>query len=135
MTSQYRKRDNTHQKATLYSQNGRIETELVAALTHSNHGKISPLLLTPKQLRREIAKIKGHLPIGLSLPVEDTELYKMMSVKGAVAQESAIFMIELPLVNQEHFELFKVIFIPTEINYRAIAIKTNAEYRWEQSQR
>ncbi|GBP97211.1 hypothetical protein EVAR_67636_1 [Eumeta japonica] len=47
---------------TLASDLQRIETELVTALTHTNHGNISPLILTPKQLRSEIAKIKGHLP-------------------------------------------------------------------------
>ncbi|GBO98353.1 hypothetical protein EVAR_71379_1 [Eumeta japonica] len=95
---------------TLASDLRRIETELVTALTHTNHGNISPLILTPKQLRSEIAKIKGHLPMGRALPVEDTdllELYKIMSIQGTVAYERVIFIIELPLVNQEQFELFK----------------------------
>ncbi|GBP12298.1 hypothetical protein EVAR_101194_1 [Eumeta japonica] len=71
-----------------------IETELVTALTHTNHGNISPLILIPKQLRSEIAKIKVHVPMGRALPVEYTdllELYKIMSIQGTVAYENKTF--------------------------------------------
>ncbi|GBP95938.1 hypothetical protein EVAR_91072_1 [Eumeta japonica] len=98
----------------------RMETELVTALTHTNHGNISSLILTPKQLRPEIAKIRGHLPIGRALPVEDSdllELYKIMSIQGIVAHGSVIFIIKLLLVNQKQFELFKILADPTDHSY------------------
>ncbi|GBP95939.1 hypothetical protein EVAR_91073_1 [Eumeta japonica] len=40
-----------------------MKTELVTALTHTNHGNISSLILTPKQLRPEIAKIRDIFPL------------------------------------------------------------------------
>ncbi|GBP02363.1 hypothetical protein EVAR_101193_1 [Eumeta japonica] len=99
--------------------------------SHSHdHGNISPLILTPKQLRSEIAKSKDtfHGSSSTSRRYGLTGIIQNYEYPGTVAYERVIFIIELPLVNQEQFELFKVIPIPTKINDTTISITTTIEY-------
>ncbi|XP_058987951.1 uncharacterized protein LOC131806981 [Musca domestica] len=94
----------------------RVESEIISVLTDIHNGKISPLLLSPHQLREEINIIKANLLISHALPTDDEnliELYKLMSVKGAVTKHEVIFEVKIPLVNQQFFELFKVVPVPT----------------------
>lgn len=75
--------------------------------------------ITPQQLEAEITKIKTYLPADLQLPVEQGNLlplHRIMTVRGVLTKGYAIFTIKLPLVNQEHFDLFNVIPVPVVIN-------------------
>lgn len=51
-----------------------------------------------------------------------------MSVKGAVTKHEVIFEVKIPLVNQQFFELFKVVPVPTIRNGTLIAIKPEKSY-------
>ncbi|XP_075155725.1 uncharacterized protein LOC142229077 [Haematobia irritans] len=80
-----------------------VEAEIVDVLTDSHHGRISPSLLTPDQLQREINVIKAHLPVSRVLPFDDIDLiqfYKIMRAKAAVTKDKVMFEIRLPLVDQ-----------------------------------
>ncbi|XP_073841407.1 uncharacterized protein [Musca autumnalis] len=84
----------------------RVDSEIISVLTDTHNGKISPLLLSPHQLKEEISVIKANLPISHALPTAGDnliELYKLMSVKGAVTKYEVIFEVKVPLVNQQFF--------------------------------
>jgi len=71
----------------------------MGVLIDSHHGKINPLLLTPRQLSEEVTKIKSHLSQQLYLPIEDNNLlqiYKLLTVDGSIAEDHVIFTIQLP---------------------------------------
>ncbi|XP_073831613.1 uncharacterized protein [Musca autumnalis] len=109
----------------------RVDSEIISVLTDTHSGKISPLLLSPHQLKEEISVIKANLPISHALPTAGDnliELYKLMSVKGAVTKYEVIFEVRIPLVNQQFFELFKVIPVPTIKNDTLIAIQPETSY-------
>ncbi|XP_011295617.2 uncharacterized protein LOC105262385 [Musca domestica] len=109
----------------------KVESEIISVLTDTYNGKISPLLLSPHQLREEINIIKANLPISHALPTDDEnliELYKLMSVKGAVTKHEVIFEVKIPLVNQQFFELFKAVPVPTIRNGTLIAINPEKSY-------
>ncbi|XP_037929674.1 uncharacterized protein LOC119664210 [Teleopsis dalmanni] len=108
-----------------------IQSEIIDVLTDTHHGKISPLLLTPDQLTKEINRIKGHLPSSRTLPfTEDnlTDFYKLMKVKSTIKNQHVLFLIQLPLLDKQQFELFKTTPIPVVINKTMIIIKTEVEY-------
>ncbi|XP_037930945.1 uncharacterized protein LOC119665771 [Teleopsis dalmanni] len=108
-----------------------IQSEIINVLTDTHHGKISPLLLTPDQLTKEINRIKGHLPSSRTLPfTEDnlTDFYKLMKVKSTIKNQHVLFLIQLPLLDKQQFELFKTTPIPVVINKTMIIIKTEVEY-------
>lgn len=48
------------------------QAETINIQTHSSHEKISPQILTPKQLSIEIALIKEHITSNLELPISNT---------------------------------------------------------------
>ncbi|XP_058982640.1 uncharacterized protein LOC131804174 [Musca domestica] len=107
------------------------QAEIINVLTDTHHGKISPLLLAPHQLKEEISVIKANLPISHALPTSGDnliQLYKLMSVKGAVTKYEIIFEVKIPLVNQQFFELFKIVAVPTIQNDTLIAIQPETEY-------
>ncbi|XP_075150866.1 uncharacterized protein LOC142224975 [Haematobia irritans] len=108
-----------------------VEAEIVNVLTDSHHGRISPSLLTPDQLQREINVIKAHLPISRVLPFDDIDLiqfYKIMRAKAAVTKDKVMFEIRLPLVDQQTFELLKIFAGPANENGTLVAIHPQTEY-------
>ncbi|XP_037931052.1 uncharacterized protein LOC119665870 [Teleopsis dalmanni] len=108
-----------------------IQSEIIDVPSDTHHGKISPLLLTPEQLTKEIKRIKGHLPPSRTLPfTEDnlTDFYKLMKVKSTIKNQHVLFLIQLPLLDKQQLELFKTTPIPVVINKTMIIIKTEVEY-------
>ncbi|XP_075150793.1 uncharacterized protein LOC142224900 [Haematobia irritans] len=108
-----------------------VEAEIVNVLTDSHHGRISPSLLTPDQLQREINVIKAHLPISRVLHFDDIDLiqfYKIMRTKAAVTKDKVMFEIRLPLVGQQTFELLKIFAVPANENDTLVTIHPQKEY-------
>lgn len=90
----------------------RVQTSIMDVLIDSHHGKLNPLLLTPRQLKREIINIKSHLPQHLQLPIDADNLlqtYKLLKVDGIVADNHVIFTIQLPLSDAREFQLFYLV--------------------------
>lgn len=103
----------------------RTKSSILDALTDTHHGKVSPLLLTPTQLEKEINQIKHHLPQKTDLPVpmkDILELYKLMRIKGGITKQHVLFSITLPLVDQIKFDIYNLIPIPNWINDSMVMI-------------
>lgn len=104
----------------------RTQTAIITALSDSQHGKISPLLLSPSQLQAELIQVRNHLPSALQLPVNQDnllQLYKIMNVKGGIANNHIIFHITIPLCDPETLELFKLHPIPALLHNTMTAIQ------------
>lgn len=104
----------------------RMKSSILDVITDTHHGKISPNLLSPTQLHDELIKIRNHLPPSLQLPVEHDnhlQLYKLMTVEGAVTKTHVIFKIMIPLCDQEPFNLYRLFPVPSAVNYSLVAIK------------
>ncbi|XP_058978628.1 uncharacterized protein LOC131802429 [Musca domestica] len=99
----------------------RVKSKIIV-LTDTHNDKMSQFLLSSHQLRD---------PISHALPTDDEnliELYKLMSVKGALTKHEVIFEVKIPFVNQQFFELFKEVPVPTIRNGTLIAIKPEKLY-------
>ncbi|XP_070075693.1 uncharacterized protein [Drosophila takahashii] len=94
----------------------RMQAEIASVLTDVRHRTISPMLITPKQLRDQLDKIRDHLPPDQMLPVSSEnamELYKIMRAEGTTTTDHVIFKMTVPLVSTAQQEVFSIIPIPT----------------------
>lgn len=109
----------------------KTQATIIDVLTDIHHGRISPILVTPQQISRELTIIKEHLPTSLRLPTDQRDLiqiYKTMTAASRIVKNHVIIKINIPLVNVERFDLFKMIPIPAVTNGTLIAIQPCSVY-------
>nr|XP_041630565.1 uncharacterized protein LOC121502015 [Drosophila kikkawai] len=93
----------------------RIQNEITNVLTDIRHRTISPMLVSPQQLRDQLDQIREHIPPDQQLPVSSNDviqLYRIMHAEGTTTTDHVIFKITLPLVSTAQQEVFSVIPIP-----------------------
>ncbi|KAH8245932.1 hypothetical protein KR032_004135 [Drosophila birchii] len=93
-----------------------MQSEIANVLTDIRHRTISPLLVSPKQLREQLDQMREHIPPYQRLPVSSDngiQLYKMMHAKGTTTSNHVIFKISLPLMSATEQEVFSIMPIPT----------------------
>ncbi|KAH8288943.1 hypothetical protein KR054_000165 [Drosophila jambulina] len=102
-----------------------MQTEIANVLTDIRHRTISPILVSPKQLRQ----IREHIPPDQQLPVSSKDviqLYRIMHAEGTTTTHHVVFKITLPLVSTAQQEVFGIIPIPVwkEGNWHEFKLKT-----------
>lgn len=109
-----------------------FETEnLVNIINMVIQGRVHASILDIKTLKNQIKKIKTQLPTGEGLPValDDSgisELFRLITTNVVYTKNVLIFEIEIPLVNNYEFILFKTIQINLFNNtYVTIVSTTN----------
>nr|XP_041632609.1 uncharacterized protein LOC121502842 [Drosophila kikkawai] len=93
----------------------RMQNEITNVLTDIRHRTISPMLVSPQQLRDQLDQIREHIPPDQQLPVSSNDviqLYRIMHAEGTTTTDHVIFKITLPLVSTAQQEVFSVIPIP-----------------------
>ena len=108
-----------------------LESAVFDTITDAKHGKISPLLISPRQIEQEITQIKRHLPSSLHLPFDQADiahLYSVMSSKSGITADHILFILTLPLTNHEVFSLFQITPIPAVLNDTMISIQPETTY-------
>lgn len=110
----------------------KIQSSILDTPIDTHHGKISPLLLTPKQLQAEVDQIKLHVPTSVTLPVTEKDellqIFKLMKVQGRLTRQYVVFKLTLPLVELEQFKMFQLIPVPNILNNTMVAIKSCTEF-------
>ena len=86
-------------------------------LTMLNSGKLSPALIDPTHLQKELVSIQKQLPPTIILPEDPTHnvwhYYKYLSVNYIPFVDKIIMLVKIPLVdNQSSLNLFKVYNLP-----------------------
>lgn len=110
-----------------------IQGAILTVLLDLHNGKISPLLLTPDQLKNEVTMLRAHLPSSLKLPTEKQNsellsLYEIMTINGHVEKDKLIFVVQVPLLLNEPFVVYKVVPVPMFINREFSVIATSTDY-------
>lgn len=110
-----------------------LQTAILNVLLESNNGKISPLILNPNQLEKELIFLRKYMPKTLKLPndVQGSELlslYGLMTINGCVEKDKIKFLVQLPLVINENFEIYVVRPIPQFINAEFSIITSTTKY-------
>ncbi|KAM8702432.1 hypothetical protein ACLKA7_001763 [Drosophila subpalustris] len=93
----------------------RMQSEIVDVLTGIHHHTISPMLVSPDQLKNQLDQIRVHLPPNQMLPVTSSnviQLYRIMRAEGTATDTHVIFRVILPLVSTSILELFNIVPIP-----------------------
>ncbi|XP_048515933.1 uncharacterized protein LOC125502163 [Athalia rosae] len=94
---------------------------LVDAISFAQNGIIHPRILTPKQLITSLQHIQSLEPL-LRFPVPlrniyAVELIKLCQLEIAYNEPNLIYVLSIPLLNDETFNLFHLIPIPAKQNF------------------
>lgn len=98
----------------------RISKQLIESLQHSGSGKITQLVPI-QRLKNDLAFIEGNLKEDQKLPINiDREnplhIFKFTTVTAALYNNELIVHITIPIIEIEHYTLYKIIPIPTNVN-------------------
>lgn len=108
------------------------QTSILDVLLDAHKSYINPNLLTPNQLKQQIHTIRIHIDKSLLVPEGDThdvkQLYRIMNVQTTIINNKIIFKIKLPLLLNLHFQLFRLISVPTLQNDKYIWIEPSTKY-------
>jgi Baculovirus F protein len=88
---------------------------------------LSPTLINPVYLMKELKAVISKLPPGLALPFEVNpsnvfKFYHIFSVQVATRNERIVFDIRVPLVATETFDLYKITAVPRHVDGDSYAV-------------
>lgn len=111
----------------------RTQNALLELMLDLHHGKVSPLLLTPTQIKRELQLIREYLPASTMIPMqpggnEYSNLYKQLTARGRIMENKAVFEIKIPLLTNEQFEIYQMIALPIPGDNSQQFIELSARY-------
>lgn len=96
------------------------QSNLIDVLVNAHRGVIHPYLLSPSKLIAELKNIQMLLPRDLTFPVPLIrsmchELYKLLRLTLCRNGNNIIFIVRIPLVIREYFDLIKMTSVPVRI--------------------
>lgn len=102
-------------------------------IQETRHGKLHPYLIPPDQLENEIRKLSNYIPNQLILPISLKKidynlLYQLCKLSAVVLNNIIIFEIKIPLLEINHFEIFKIIPLPKFIKDTYIVPSIDSEF-------
>lgn len=106
---------------------------IMNALVSAHGNKLSPTIITPQQLKKQLQTIRQHIDGSLGVPEDYTHnsmktLYQIMNVKAMVTGDKIIFKSTLPLLHNEKFQIFKLIPVPTKEGSNLLWIESTVEF-------
>ncbi|XP_050421641.1 uncharacterized protein LOC126834051 [Adelges cooleyi] len=111
------------------------DTNLLSDLIHAAQvGQIHSSIITPSELLDTLKDIKVHLPKSTDLPVGFTtadvgELLKISETTIFSKDQTIVFVIDIPIVNQIELNLYNLIPLPKHVtNDKYIYIDSNYDY-------
>ncbi|XP_036340848.1 uncharacterized protein LOC118750230 [Rhagoletis pomonella] len=119
----------TMQLQTILNECEKTQTAIINMLI--DHQRINPSLIKPSQFVKEIQKIKFKLPSTFKLPGEgDNELkevFKTMTAKGMIVDNKLVINAEIPLLQSQMPEVFRLIAIPISKRNMTVVAKLKSE--------
>lgn len=111
----------------------RVQQLLLDLVTDIRSGRVDTHLLKPDEFERQLNIISGQIPKGLSLPCVNSymcirEMYKLSRVHVRLTESFLIFEVKIPLINDEQYELSRVIPIRKISGKSMINIIPTSEY-------
>lgn len=105
---------------------------ILNTILDTHQGNHNPSIISPTQLQKQLEIIKTKLPATTTTPdgIENNinKIYKLMKIKAAVLKNHIIFNVAVPLVNTEHFQLYKITAVPIAKNENYIWITPSTQY-------
>ncbi|KAH8318239.1 hypothetical protein KR059_011927 [Drosophila kikkawai] len=119
------------QLAMMASNLQRVQSEIINILTDVRHNKISPMLISPRQLKEQLEQIRRHLKTGQILPVSPNNIlmaYQMMKGEGAIVDDHVIIKVKFPLISSQVLDIYKLTPIPFISQEGIQSIETRAPF-------
>lgn len=89
--------------------------EYIEAINLGKHGILSPQIITPKILYDEISLYKGENELPILPDLENVHvLYKIMELEIFSSNGLIVFVIKIPLVNKNTFNIYQIISLPIQ---------------------
>ena len=106
------------------------------ALSHTQQGRVSSIILPPRKLKQVLSDIREHLPQGWAPAISrlDTpaEIYNILDIAAIAIPSGWKVHVKIPLMSRSYgnFQLYQVSAIPTHFPNSSAALKTEtpAEY-------
>ncbi|AXR98119.1 hypothetical protein [Helicoverpa assulta nucleopolyhedrovirus] len=115
------------------------------AVDSAKYNRLSPTIMTPQRLYNEMRNVTGKLPDSLTWPIElnvnnmHTLIDHVVNTHVFVTpQRTLLFIIEVPLVNTENYDLYNIVPVPMCNNNRtncAVIIPTSKYIGMSQDKR
>lgn len=93
---------------------------LVSIVLYAERGQLHPLIVTPSKLLTELLKVQPHLELHQTFPVsldrKNIDLfYKFIDVNIYFYKDKLNFMLNIPLITTQTYDLYKMSIIPLYI--------------------
>ena len=107
--------------------------QLTDSILFVKNNVLHPFILTPDQFLNELIESLRHIPQDLSFPIkleinDIPILLKVIKIQTALINNKIIFSISIPLINNVHFDLFKLYPLPTKIKNSYSYIQPDFEF-------
>jgi hypothetical protein len=117
----------------ILTQYGYETSTLVSIVNTALQGSIHSSLLDTKILKHQIKEIKTQLPKGLNIPsvlnAGISEFLRLASINVVYIQDILVFNLEIPLVSNYDFVLYKLIPLPFKLhNNISVIIEPSSDY-------
>ena len=104
-----------------------VQTHIVDILTSASRGILHPYVINAEELLKELVKIQNILPKSISLPIkldmdEMDILYKIVKTHVFYKNKNLCFVLEIPLIRNIEFQIFKITSVPVRIDEKAFTI-------------
>lgn len=104
------------------------QNHIIDATTNAHNGNLHPALISPSNMREQIALIRDHLGPEFELPKSITHIYQMATVKSRLIKDKLIFRVSIPVLRTSPFQMWRIIPIPQTINRTYVEILPTTEY-------
>lgn len=117
-------------------------------ISDTQHGKVNPFILPPREILEQAKIIKNNIPKDLSIPGGNQqqnlmELYTSMTILTRTTESTLLFNVKIPLISNMNLQLFKIqpvpirhldefIFIDPTTSYLLINLERNLYYPMEE---
>ncbi|AKN80684.1 F protein [Perigonia lusca single nucleopolyhedrovirus] len=113
-----------------------LYTNLDRAVDDALNNKINSMVMTPERLFKEINDVNIHVPSKLSWPVplklenmHDLINHEIIKTHVFITQErKLLFILEIPLINEQTYDVYQVIPIPYCNNSKCAVIVPDSKY-------
>lgn len=92
---------------------------------HKNH--VNHFLFPPGQIHNEIGRISNQVKNKYLVP-EGNDLYKILKINAYILKKQLVFKISIPLFKLDHFNIHKIIKVPSVHNNELWWINNTSEY-------
>ncbi|XP_037045848.1 uncharacterized protein LOC119081228 [Bradysia coprophila] len=109
------------------------QNAILDLVTHVHHGKVSPIVISPAQLKQHLIAISSNITNDLMIPGDNipenvAHIYNLLEARVRVSTNQILLRITIPLISRDMFTLHHIIPVPFQHDNTFRAITTPYQY-------